>query len=230
MTVRPVRPLQHKRGWAIGLAVPILKPTLLATISQLDPIWFYCNVSEVQYLRAETEIRRTGKKIEDLPITLMLATGSEHPEKGKIVFIDRAVDVKTGTLRVRAAFRNPEKLLRPGMFARIKVDIGVRPESILVPERAVAELQGKNFVWVIDAGNKATQRSVKVGETVGENVLIVEGLKAGERIVVEGLQKVREGAPVQPKTAAQMTEAAAQTSQPTEASHAKQGEPKPAKE
>ena len=215
---------------SVGSLVGKGDPTLLATISQLDPIWFYCNVSEVQYLRAETEIRRTGKKVEDLPITLMLATGSEHPEKGKIVFIDRAVDAKTGTLRVRAAFRNPEKLLRPGMFARIKVDIGVRPESVLVPERAVAELQGKNFVWVIDAGNKATQRSVKVGETVGENVLIVEGLKAGERIVVEGLQKVREGAPVQPKTAAQMAEAAAQTAQQAEAGHAKQGEPKPAKE
>jgi membrane fusion protein (multidrug efflux system) len=215
---------------SVGSLVGKGEPTLLATISQLDPIWFYCNVSEVQYLRAETEIRRTGKKVEDLPITLMLATGSEHPEKGKIVFIDRAVDAKTGTLRVRAAFRNPEKLLRPGMFARIKVDIGVRPESVLVPERAVAELQGKNFVWVIDAENKATQRSVKVGETIGENVLIVEGLKAGERIVVEGLQKVREGAPVQPKTASQMAEAAAQTGQPAEASHAKQGEPKPAKE
>ena len=102
------------------------QPTLLATISQLDPIWFYCNVSEVQYLRAEAETRRTGKNVDDLPVTLILANGSEHPDKGKIVFIDRAVDVKTGTLRVRAEFPNPEKLLRPGMFARIKVDLGVR--------------------------------------------------------------------------------------------------------
>ena len=83
------------------------------------------------------------------------------------------------------------------MFARIQVDLGTRPDSILVPERAVAELQGKNFVWVIGPDNKATQRPVKVGEQIGESLLILEGLKAGERIVVEGLQKVREGAPVQ---------------------------------
>ena len=98
-----------------------------------------------QYLKAETESRRTGKNIADLPITLILANGSVHPAKGKFVFIDRAVDTKTGTLRVRAEFPNAEKLLRPGMFGRIKVDLGVRPDSILVPERAVAELQGKNF-------------------------------------------------------------------------------------
>jgi membrane fusion protein (multidrug efflux system) len=216
---------------SVGSLVGKGEPTLLATISQLDPIWFYCNISEVQYLRAQTESRRTRKSMEDLPITLILAAGSEHPAKGKIVFLDRAVDVKTGTLRVRAAFPNTEKLLRPGMFGRIKVDAGVRPDSILVPERAVTELQGKNFVWVIGADNKATQRGVKVGETFGESVLIVEGVKAGERIVTEGMQKVREGVPVQPKTAAQMAEAAAvQAAQQAAAKPAKEGETKHGKE
>jgi membrane fusion protein (multidrug efflux system) len=165
-------------------------------------------VGEAQYLRAQTE-SRTGKSLEDMPITLILANGSEHPAKGKIVFLDRAVDVKTGTLRVRAAFPNSEKLLRPGMFARIKVDLGVRPDSVLVPERAVVELQGRNFVWLIGSDDKATQRAVKVGETIGEKLLILEGLKAGERIVTEGLQKVREGALVRPMTAAQMAQEAA---------------------
>jgi RND family efflux transporter MFP subunit len=216
---------------SIGELVSKGQPTLLATISQLDPIWFYCNISEVQYLQAQTESRRTSRSMEDLPITLILAAGSEHPAKGKIVFLDRAVDVKTGTLRVRAAFPNPEKLLRPGMFGRIKVDAGLRPDSILVPERAVTELQGKNFVWVIGADNKASQRAVKVGETLGENLLILEGLKAGERIVTEGLQKLREGVPVQPKTAAQMAEAAAaQAAQQAEAKPAREGEAKHGKE
>jgi len=215
---------------SVGSLVGKGEPTLLATISQLDPIWFYCNISEVQYLRSQTEIRQRGKTVEDLPITLILATGSEHPEKGRIVFKDRAVDVKTGTLRVRAAFPNSERLLRPGMFGRIRVDIGVRPDSILVPERAVTELQGKNFVWVIGADNKATQRAVKVGETIGENVLIEEGLKVGERVVTEGLQKVREGAPVQTMTAAQMAEAAAQAAKQAEASRAKPGETKHGKD
>jgi membrane fusion protein (multidrug efflux system) len=164
-------------------------------------------------------------------MALILADGSVHSARGKFVSIDRAVDTKTGTLRVRAEFANPEKNLRPGMFARVKVDTGIRPDSILVPERAVAELQGKSFVWIIDAENQATQRAVKVGETIGESVLIVEGLKAGERIVTEGLQKVREGAPVQPKTAAQMAQAvAAQAAQQSAARPAKEGETKQRKE
>jgi membrane fusion protein, multidrug efflux system len=206
----PISGLIGAKQVSIGELVGKGQPTLLATISTLDPIWFYCNVSEVQFLRAQNETRRTGTKISDLPITLILANGSVHPARGKIVFLDRAVDVKTGTLRVRAAFPNAEKLLRPGMFGRIKVDLGVRPDSILVPERAVTELQGKNFVWVIGADNKATQRAVKVGESVDGNLLILEGLQPGERIVTEGLQKVRESAPVQPMTAEQMAQAAAQ--------------------
>jgi RND family efflux transporter MFP subunit len=204
----PIAGLIGAKQVSIGELVGKGQPTLLATISTLDPIWIYCAVSEVQYLKAQSEVRRLNKQVAECPITLVLTDGSVHPAKGRFVFIDRAVDVKTGTLRVRAEFANAEKLLRPGMFGRIKVDLGVRPDSILVPERAVAELQGKNFVWVIGADNKASQRGVKVGETIGENVLITEGLKAGERIVVEGLQKVREGAPVQAKTAAQMAEAA----------------------
>ena len=227
----PMSGLIGAKQVSIGDLVGKGSPTLLATMSTLDPIWFYCNVSEAQYLRAQTEDRRTGMKLEDLPISLILANGAEHPAKGKIVFFDRAVDAKTGTLRVRAAFPNPGKLLRPGMFARIKVDLGVRPNSILVPERAVAELQGKNFAWVIGADNKSAQRSVKVGDQIGESLLILEGLKAGERIVVEGLQKVREGALVQPKTAAQMAEAAAaQAAQQAEAKSAKEGEAKHGKE
>jgi membrane fusion protein (multidrug efflux system) len=206
----PLAGLIGAKQVSVGSFVGKGEPTLLATISQLDPIWFYGNLGEAQYLRAQSEINRRGKNLDDLPVTLILATGSEHPAKGKIVFLDRAVDVKTGTLRMRAAFPNSEKLLRPGMFGRIKVDVGVRPDSILVPERAVVELQGKNFVWVIGPDNKATQRPVKAGNPVEGGVLILEGLKVSERIVVEGLQKVREGAPVQPMTAAQLAQAAAQ--------------------
>jgi membrane fusion protein (multidrug efflux system) len=226
----PLSGLIGAKQVSVGSLVGKGEPTLLATISQLDPIWFYCNISEVQYLTAESEGRRSGKKVEDLPVALVLGDGSLHKEAGKFVFIDRAVDVKTGTLRVRAEFRNPDKVLRPGMFARIKVDRGLRPDSILVPERAVTELQGRNFVWVIGADNKATQRAVKVGETIGEKLLILEGVKVGERIVTEGLQKVREGAPVQPKTAAQMAEAAAQAAQHAEASRPKEGATKHGKE
>jgi membrane fusion protein, multidrug efflux system len=223
----PTNGLIGAKQVSIGELVGKGSPTLMATMSTLDPIWFYCNVGEAQYLKADSESRRTGKNLMDLPLTLILANGLAHPDQGKFVFIDRAVDIKTGTLRVRAEFPNPAKVLRPGMFARVKVDAGVRPDSILVPERAVAELQGKNFVWVVGADNKATQRPVKVGDQIGESLLILEGLKAGEYIVVEGLQKVREGGLVQPKTAAQMAEtAAAQAVQQAEAKSAQEREAK----
>ena len=204
----PTNGLIGARQVSVGELVGKGQPTLMATMSTLDPIWFYCNVSEVSMLKAHAETSRTGRSVADAPVSLILADGSVHPEKGKIVFVDRAVDVKTGTLRVRAEFPNPQKILRPGMFARIKVDLGVRPDSILVPERAVSELQGKNFAWVISSDSKASQRPVSVGQQIGESLLIVDGLRAGERIVVEGLQKVREGSLVQPMTAAQAAELA----------------------
>lgn len=210
----PISGLIGAKMVSIGELVGKTVPTLLSTISTLDPIWFYCNVSEVDYLKAQAETRRTGKQVQDLPVTLVLANGTLHPDTGKFVFIDRAVDPKTGTLRVRAEFANATKVLRPGMFGRIRVDLGTRPDSILVPERAVAELQGKNFVWVVTADNKATQRAVTVGRQLGDSLLIHEGLKPGDRLVVEGLQKVREGAPVQPMTAAQMAQASTGQSTP----------------
>lgn len=236
----PIAGLIGAKQVSLGDLVGKGTPTLMATISTLDPIWFYCNVSEVQYLRAEAEVRRTGKRVMDMPVTLILADGSVHPEKGKFVFIDRAVDIKTGTFRVRAQFLNPDvevggvkrKVLRPGMFGRIRVDLGVRADSILVPEKAITELQGKNFVWVVGSDNKCAQRPVQAGQQVGENLLILDGLKAGERIIVEGLQKARQDQPAQPLTLAQAAEAAtAQAAKQAEAMKAKEeGEAKHGKE
>jgi len=227
----PTNGLIGAKQVSIGELVGKGTPTLMATMSTLDPIWIYCNVSEVGLLNADDYARRTGKRVTDAPVSLILANGSLHPHKGRIVFIDRAVDIKTGTLRLRAEFPNPDQLLRPGMFGRMKLDLGVRPDSILVPQRAVTELQGKNFVWVIGSDNKAAQRPVKVGQQVGESLLILENLKASERIVVEGLQKLRDGVEVKPMTAAQMAEAsAAQAAQQAEAKAAKEGETKHGKE
>jgi membrane fusion protein, multidrug efflux system len=227
----PINGLIGAKQVNIGDLVGKGQPTLMATISTLNPIWFYCNVSEEQYIRAEETVRRTGRRLDDLPITLILANNSIHPGKGSFVFIDRAVDSKTGTIRVRAQFTNSTGILRPGMFGRIKVDGGVRPDSIVVPERAITELQGKSFAWVIGPDNKATQRSVAVAQQVGDCLMVTNGLQAGERLVTEGLQKVREGAPVKPMTAAQMAEAAAaQAAKNAEAKPAKEGEAKHSKE
>jgi membrane fusion protein, multidrug efflux system len=181
---------------SIGELVGKGEPTLMATISTLDPIWFYCNVSEVEYLQARAKSKQTGREVEEVPLTLILSNGTEHPDQGRFVFIDRAVDVKTGTLRVRAEFPNKDKLLRPGMFARVRVNLGARPDCVTVPERAIVELQGKTFVWVAGGDGKVTQRPVKTGEQVGNIFIVNEGLKAGEKIVVEGVNKLREGIPV----------------------------------
>ncbi len=189
------------------------EPTLLATISRLDPIWFYGAISEAQYLKAENEVRGKGRKVSELGVSLILADASVHPEKGHFVFFDRAVDVKTGTLRIRAQFANAKGRLRPGMFGRIAVDLGQRPDSILVPERAVAELQGKNFVWLVNAENKASQRPIEIADAVDGYVQVTAGLKAGDRIVVEGLQKVREGGAVQEAQAPEAKLAQASTAE-----------------
>ncbi len=227
----PITGLIGAKQVSIGDLVGKGQATLMATMSTLDPIWFYCSISEMSFLKAENEVRRTGKKIAELPVTLVLADGSVHPDKGKFVFIDRAVDAKTATLRIRAEFPNSAKMLRPGMFARIQVDLGVRTNSVMVPERAVTELQGKNFVWLVGTDDKATQKPVRVGETIGQDILILEGVKAGDRIITEGLQKVREGVPVQPKTGVEMAQAAAdETARQAAATSAKEGESKHGKE
>ena len=109
-----------------------------------------------------------------------------------------AADFETGTIRITALFPNPGNILRPGQYAKARFKVQDRTGALLIPQRAVQELQGKNFVWVVDDANKVSQRGVTVGQRFGSDWVIEEGLKPGERIVVEGLQKVREGAPVQP--------------------------------
>lgn len=199
----PISGLIGAKEVSIGELVGRGQPTLMATISTLDPIWFYANVGEAEYLTAEERSRKLGRDVSTLPLSLTLANGREHPKGGKFVFIDRAVDTTTGTLRVRAEFPNPEKFLRPGMFGRVRVELGTRKDAIVVPQRAVTQLQGKNFVWIVAEDGTASQRPVMVAEQVGSDFLISEGLIAGERIIVEGVNKAREGAPVTAMTAEQ---------------------------
>ncbi len=199
----PITGLIGAKQVSIGELVGRGQPTLLATMSTLDPIWFYCNVGEVEYIKAEQRSRLIGKDVASLPVHLILSDGKEHLDQGRFVFIDRAVDVKTGTLRVRAEFPNREKLLRPGMFARARVDLGTRENCVVIPQRAVLELQGKTFVWVVSKENLTHQRPITVAEQVGSEFLVSDGLAPGERIILEGIQKAREGEPVTALTAAE---------------------------
>jgi membrane fusion protein (multidrug efflux system) len=177
--------------------------TLLTTVSQIDPILFRAGISEADYLRLakrQQEAGRTGTPRAE--IELILADGTTHPHKGQVDAVERAVDPTTGTLAVQVRFPNPGRVVRPGQYGRARFVIETKAAALLVPQRAVAELQNLYSVAVVGPDNKVAFRNVKVGPRVDDLWLIEEGLKPGEKVVVEGLQKVREGSPVSPKPVA----------------------------
>jgi membrane fusion protein (multidrug efflux system) len=173
----------------------------LTTVSTVNPIKVYIQVSEQEYLRSgiNVERRRTDKQLAGL----ILADGSTYAHRGAFGFVDRQVDVKTGTIRVAAIFPNPNNFLRPGQYGRVRVATSILKDALLVPQRAVMEIQGKYMVVVVGADNKADIRPVKTGERIDNLWVILEGLKPGESVVVEGIQKVRQGMPVTPKAYAE---------------------------
>jgi RND family efflux transporter MFP subunit len=174
----------------------------LTTVSTLDPIKVYFTVSEQEWLdwntRFPTEAIRVAER-KQLPLELILANGSIYPHQGFIFVSDREVNQTTGTIRIAGTFPNPENILRPGGYGRIRAATNMRPGALLVPQRAVTELQGSYQVAVVGPDNKVSIRTVKAGEQTGDKWIIQEGLKPGELVVVEGVQKVRAGAVVNPK-------------------------------
>jgi membrane fusion protein (multidrug efflux system) len=177
--------------------------TLLTTISVINPIFFRAGLAEAEYLRVvrraqEQGTTGVGKRI---PIQLILADGTVHPEPGRLDTAERNIDPTTGTLALQFTFPNPQLVLRPGQYGRARFDIDVRKGALLVPQRAVQELQNLYSLAVVGSDNKVTFRNVKVGPRVDSLWVIEEGLKPGEKVVVEGLQRVREGAVVAPKAA-----------------------------
>jgi membrane fusion protein, multidrug efflux system len=169
----------------------------LTTISTVDPIKAYFQLSEQDYLKVAPhleEARAAGNAAP--PVEIILADGSLYSRPGKFSAIDRQVDDQTGTIRLAALFPNPESILRPGQFVRVRSTVRKTEGALLVPQRAVKELQTSYEIAVIGADNKAEIRPVKVGPRIGSLWVIEEGLKPGERVVVEGLQRVRSGEPV----------------------------------
>lgn len=177
------------------------EPTLLATVSSVDPIYVDFSIGEADYLRLAPRVRLDPQgrpRGEQTPLDLFLIGDQALPQKGYIVFVDRAVDIKTGTIAVRAAFPNPDKIIRPGQFARIRGVVDQRPDAIVVPQIALQEQQGAKVALVIEAGDKVAFRPVTVDERVGDLYVVKSGLKPGERVIVEGVQKVRPGMQVKP--------------------------------
>jgi membrane fusion protein, multidrug efflux system len=176
--------------------------TLLTRISRTDPIHVRFSFPERDYL---TYARKRGHGVRTdadagLPFELLLPDGSVHPEAGELVFIDRNVDTRTGTIMGEAAFPNPGEILRPGQYARVRATVEQRSGAILAPQRCVQELQGVFSVMVVGAGDVVEQRLVMPAERIGSLWVIASGLKPGERVIVEGLQKVRPGSKVSVQT------------------------------
>jgi membrane fusion protein (multidrug efflux system) len=175
--------------------------TVLTTVSKVDPIKVYFPISEQEYLGIADKISGTVNLFSSenpVPLTLTLANGNEYSQKGKIIFADRQVDPQTGTIRIVGIFPNRGNILRPGQFGRIRATTGSHPQALLIPQRAVTELQGNYQVAVVDSDNKVDIRKVQVGDRVGELWIITAGLKEGERVITEGFQKVGPGSPVKP--------------------------------
>jgi membrane fusion protein (multidrug efflux system) len=172
--------------------------TQLGTISSDDPAWVYFQISEAELL-SFNQRHGTADPAPNDPIRvvqLLLSNGTTYPQTGLINFGDRALDPTTGTYRLRAEFPNPEHLLIPGMFARVRATTGQPMNAMVVPDRAVQEQLGKYFLTVVGEGDKAEMRPVVLGPRFGNRQVIQDGLKAGDRVVVEGLQKARPGAPL----------------------------------
>ena len=176
--------------------------TVLTSVSQLNPIKAYFPISEQEYMHYAARINAHNQQevpSDAPPFDLILADGTVYPRKGTLLLTNRQVDVTTGSIQIVCAFPNPNNILRPGQFGRVRAAGETRKGALLVPQRAVTELQGTYQVAVVGDDNKVALRPVKVGERVGAMWIIETGVKPGELAIVEGLQKVREGSPVRIK-------------------------------
>jgi membrane fusion protein (multidrug efflux system) len=169
----------------------------VTTVSTLDPIKANFTVSEQEYL----SLARKSKALDQLQLELVLSDGTVYPQKGRFSFADRQVNSSTGSIQLTGLFPNPGNTLRPGQYAKVRAAVGVRANAMLVPQRSVTETQGSYLVAVVDPNNTVRFSPVRVGDRLGSKWLIEEGLKPGERVVTDGLFKIRPGAPVNPKGA-----------------------------
>jgi RND family efflux transporter MFP subunit len=179
--------------------------SILTSVSQLEPIKAYFPISEREYVLVQKNSNAIFSKhaigFFGNSLELILTDGSVYALKGKILLADRQVDPNTGTIRIVASFPNPGNILRPGQYGRVRVETGMKKGALLTPQGAVAQSQGSYQVAVVGSDHKVSMRTVKPGQTVGTMWVIDEGLKPGEQVVVEGLQRVKDGTLVTPKPA-----------------------------
>ena len=165
----------------------------LTQVSQVEPIRAYIGLNEKQYLHVARRDQSNGGQPEPVPLQLTLADNSIYPDNGTFYFADRQVDINTGTIKIAVLFSNPKNMLRPGMYARIRATTDVKHDALVVPQQAVIRLQTATQLAVVNADKSINIRPVKLGDTSGSMIVIEDGVKAGEQVVVEGQQKIREG-------------------------------------
>jgi membrane fusion protein (multidrug efflux system) len=201
---RLVAPIDGIAGQALLQVGALVTPGsgIVTSVSTVDPIKVYFTVGEPQYLAWRQRFPTDASRMQadkELRLQLILADGSTYPHEGKFYFADRQVDQTTGAIRIAGLFPNPNNILRPGGYAKVRAVIRTQPGALLVPQRAVSELQGGYQVAVVGADNKADVRTVTVGDRVDNRWIIVSGLNAGDRVVVEGVQRMRSGVRVNAK-------------------------------
>jgi RND family efflux transporter MFP subunit len=193
----PITGIISKLAVDTGNLVGRGEPTLLATVSAIDPIFADFALTEADYLRLVKRIPGLGRgevpRNQPATLELILSDGTVFPQKGRPTFVDRAVDQKTGTIQVRAEFPNPQRVLRPGQFGRVRAVTEEVLDAILVPQVAVQDLQGAKTVMVVGEDSKVAMRTVTLRQPYQDFYIVSAGLKPGERVIVEGLQKVRPG-------------------------------------
>lgn len=169
--------------------------SLLATVYSTDPIYVNFALSEQDLARLQQQSGRPldSRDPNPLPVKLLQPDGSDYPQPARIDFVDPAVNPQTGTLSVRLRVENPDNALRSGQFVRVSIGTQTLPAAILVPQRAVQDLQGKRFVWVIDGESKAQQRDVTMGPQIGADWLVLKGVSGGETVIVDGAQRIKAG-------------------------------------
>jgi membrane fusion protein (multidrug efflux system) len=175
--------------------------TIMTTVSQVNPIWAYFNISESDYFtEAQTFYRLiSGKRVASPVLEFIQSNGTTYPLKGRIILVNREVASQTGTIQLVAEFPNADAILRPGGFGRVRFQVAMNKGAMLIPQAAVIEVQSMYQVAVVEPGNKAAFRIVKVGDRIGTDWIITDGLKPGDQVIVQGFMKVREGTPVSPK-------------------------------
>ena len=204
---RIVSPIDGIAGLAQTQVGDLVQPNnpnspLLTTISTVDPLKVYFNISEQQYLAFTKDNlieARQGASVTQIELELILADGMTYPHKGSFYFADRQVDQKTGSIRIAGLFPNPGNILRPGQYGRVRAVTSTKDSALLVPQRAVTQLQGGYQVAVVGKDNRVEIRTIKLGDHSGPMWIVDDGLKPGETVVVEGIQRVRPGVLVNPK-------------------------------